>query len=199
MIIIHHRRNTINELQKTDFRFGIEVDIRSNNGELIIEHDPFKIGAKFKDWLKFYNHKVLILNVKEEGLEQNLFDIMKINSIENYFLLDQTFPSLIKTSFNGNRNSAVRLSEFESIETVVNLSSKINWVWIDMFSRFPIDKKKYLLLKNIGYKLCIVSPELHNNPDIEIFNLYKLLKKEKINCDAVCTKKPFLWEKLINN
>ena len=73
MELIAHRRNTIDELLRTDISCGIEVDIRSYGDELIIHHDPFiyKNTTLFKDWIKFYNHGTLILNVKEEVLKKN--------------------------------------------------------------------------------------------------------------------------------
>ena len=42
MLIIHHRRNTIELLNQSELHFGIEVDIRSFGQKLIIHHDPFQ-------------------------------------------------------------------------------------------------------------------------------------------------------------
>ena len=44
---ILHRVNTIALLEKTPSNFGVEVDIRSYGGNLIIHHDPFKQGELF--------------------------------------------------------------------------------------------------------------------------------------------------------
>ena len=38
-------------------------------GALILNHEPFENGVLFEKWLNEFNHKYLILNVKEEGLE----------------------------------------------------------------------------------------------------------------------------------
>ena len=85
MIIISHRVNSIKGLLDTKKSYGVEVDIRSKSSELIIHHDPFQDGEKFLEWLKYFSHKFLILNVKEEGLESALIDCMKKNNIVNYF------------------------------------------------------------------------------------------------------------------
>ena len=69
MIIVKHRVNTINEIKKINKEFGVEIDLRSNKSRIYLHHDPFKKGEDFSKWLKFYNHKLLVLNVKEEGLE----------------------------------------------------------------------------------------------------------------------------------
>ena len=42
----------------------------------------------------------------------------------------------------GRRASgAVRISEFESIETALTLAGKVDWVWVDCFTHFPLLKK----------------------------------------------------------
>ena len=71
----------------------------------------------FETWLDHYSHKTLILNVKEEGLEERLIASMASRGIDDFFFLDQSFPFLIKWSKLGEHRCAVRVSEFENIET----------------------------------------------------------------------------------
>ena len=85
MIKIKHRVNLIDDLESLNPVFGAEVDIRSQGSELIIHHEPFSNGELFENWIKFYKHKLLILNVKEEGLEDKLIDLMEKYKISNYF------------------------------------------------------------------------------------------------------------------
>ena len=87
MILISHRVNTTEKLRKVDFQFGVEIDIRSNNNQLILHHDPFEKGELFKEWLENYNHKILILNVKEEGLENRILTLLREKKINNFFFL----------------------------------------------------------------------------------------------------------------
>jgi hypothetical protein len=199
MKFIAHRRNTIEELIATPHQYGVEVDIRSEQGQLIIHHDPFTSGADFEDWLKHYRHGTLILNVKEEGLEARLIALMQRYRITDYFFLDQSFPFLVKWSQLGERRCAVRVSEFESIATALALSGKIDWVWVDCFNYFPLNGQDAKKLKNAGFKLCIVSPELQGrNPEIEIPQLAMLLKERNIVPDAVCTKRMELWNQAMS-
>ncbi|MCH9853156.1 MAG: hypothetical protein K0U45_06585 [Alphaproteobacteria bacterium] len=199
MKLIAHRKNTIADLQATPTEYGIEVDIRSYGERLIIHHDPFVIGEDFNEWLKHYRHGTLILNVKEEGLEARLIELMKAKNISDYFFLDQSFPFLIKWARLGETNSAVRLSEFESIDTALTLAGKIKWVWVDYFSHFPLDKKSANHLQQEGFKLCLVSPELQNfDAATHIGALVTLLKQQDIMPDAVCTKQPQLWQELMD-
>jgi len=195
MNFIFHRRNTIAELQATPKEYGVEVDIRTNDGQLIIHHDPLSEGENFEVWLKHYQHGTLILNVKEEGIETHLIELMKQNQISDYFFLDQSFPFLIKWSKLGERHCAVRVSEFESIETALTLAGQIDWVWVDCFTRFPLTSSDAKRLQHAGFKLCLVSPELHGCPaETAIPRLAVLLRERFINPEAICTKEPERWK-----
>ena len=195
MIIVSHRRNTIEELESTPSNLGVEVDIRSQSDELIIHHDPFSPGVSFAKWLDSYKHKLLILNVKEEGLEDRIIQLMLERKIESYFFLDQSFPFLMKWANKGESRLAIRISEFESIETALTLKDKIQWAWIDCFTQFPLSEKNVGLIKSSGLKLCIVSPELQGrNADIEIPKMRNQIKALGLKINAVCTKRADLWQ-----
>ena len=97
MLIIHHRRKTINSLKAVNSHLGVEVDIRSFNNKVIISHEPLLNGTEFEDWISFFEHDFLILNIKEEGLEKYVLDILEKYKIMNFFFLDQSFPFLLKT------------------------------------------------------------------------------------------------------
>jgi hypothetical protein len=200
MKLISHRRNTVSELLATDSKYGVEVDIRSASDRLIIHHDPFVAGESFDNWIDAYRHGTLILNVKEEGLEARLIALMQSKGITDYFFLDQSFPFLVKWSKAGEHRCAVRVSEFESIETALTLAGKVDWVWVDCFTRFPLSEHDARSLKDAGFKLCLVSPELQGrDANVEIPHLVSLLKERNIAADAVCTKRPNLWEEAINS
>ena len=195
MKFIAHRRNTIEELKTTPNEYGVEVDIRSNNGQLIIHHDPLTLGENFEAWLKHYQHGTLILNVKEEGLEAPLIKLIKQYRITDYFFLDQSFPFLIKWSKLGEHRCAVRVSEFESIETALTLAGKVDWVWVDCFTHFPLSGTDAKRLQDAGFKLCLVSPELQGRPaETEIPQLAQLLHERSIKPEAICTKRIDLWK-----
>ncbi len=194
MQIIAHRRNTLQELQQTPIEYGVEVDIRSYGDELIIHHDPFIIGNRFEEWIAAYRHDLLILNVKEEGLEQRLLELMAKHNIQNFFFLDQSFPFLLKTARNGERRCAVRVSEFESIETALRLKGIAEWIWVDTFTQFPLTAAQAKQLQEAGFKLCLVSGELQGRAaQDDIPQTKQQLHALGITMDAVCTKMPELW------
>ncbi len=194
MHIVRHRRNTIDQLKATDISFGVEVDVRSIGSDLIIHHDPFVAGELFVEWIEYFQHQMLILNVKEEGLEERLLEIMRSKKIENFFFLDQSFPFIVRTAQQGERRCAVRVSEYESIETALSIAHLVDWVWVDCFTRFPLSRKDADRLHEAELKLCLVSPELLGRSQAkEITDLQQLLHQSGIEIDAVCTKKPELW------
>ncbi len=195
MKLIAHRRNTLELLSSTPVNYGIEVDIRSQGHRLVIHHDPFAEGEDFETWADAYRHGTLILNVKEEGLEARLIEAMRQRGIEDFFFLDQSFPFLVKWSQMGERRCAVRVSEYETIDTALQLAGSVDWVWVDCFSRFPLDLDSAQLLVDAGFRLCIVSPELQGrDAEIEIPALQRLMVERGVAPDAVCTKRPDLWK-----
>jgi hypothetical protein len=102
---------------------------------------------------------------------------------------------LRKTAINGETRCAVRISEYESIETAFSLKGLVQWAWIDCFTKFPLNLKNAEKLQKNGIKLCFVSPELQGFKDykyVESFRDEILLKG--IKGDAVCTKYPNLWD-----
>jgi len=151
MILISHRCNSIESLKATPIKYGVEVDIRSLGEQLIIHHEPFLSGELFEEWISNYRHGTLILNVKEEGLEERLISMMKKYGIENYFFLDQSFPFLIKWANQDEHRCAVRVSEFEFIETALSLAGKVDWVWVDCFTHFPLSRRESYRLKKSGF------------------------------------------------
>jgi len=194
MQIVAHRRNEIAELKATPLDYGIEVDVRTRGVDLIVQHDPYMDGPLFEDWIAEYRHRLLILNVKEEGLEDRLLNIMSDRGIDRFFFLDQSFPFLMRTASKGERRCAVRVSEFESIETAMAVAGRVDWIWVDCFTRFPLSAGDMSRLRGAGFQLCLVSPELQGrSAETEIPMLRRLLDEAGARADAVCTKRPDLW------
>lgn len=197
MKLIAHRKNTLQALRDTPVEYGVEVDIRSIGERLVIHHDPYVAGESFDEWIAAYRHGTLILNVKEEGLEARLIALMQQHQIADYFFLDQSFPFLIKWSRMGEKRCAVRVSEFESIDTALSLAGKVDWVWVDCFNHFPLQAHDAQRLHDAGFKLCLVSPELQGRDAATgIPAMAGLLAERGIVMDAVCTKQPTLWTAL---
>ncbi len=188
MILVSHRVNLIKDLKKTENYYGIEIDLRDNLKGVYVQHDPFKKGVLFKEYLKHFKHKFLICNIKSERIEFEVIKILKKHSIDNFFFLDSSFPMKVACLKNKIFNQSIRFSKYENLPKT-NFFKKIKWVWLDTYDGFP-NQKILKLLKSKKKKICLVSPELHN------FNIHKkyvqtFLKKNHKLIDMVCTKKKF--------
>ena len=195
MIKIQHRVNSINKLNNLNRNFGAEIDIRSFNKKLILNHEPFEKGELLNVYLKKFNHKFLILNIKEEGIENLTLDYLRKYKIKNYFLLDVTIPKIFQFVKNKKKsNLCLRISKFEMLNNLNFFYKKINWVWIDTFdNKVPLNIKD---LKNYSkrFKLCLVSPELIKTNNINLSKFIKINKYKLKFFSAVCSKKVNTWK-----
>jgi hypothetical protein len=190
MLKIHHRINTIAHLKRLPKAYGIEIDLRYHNNEIILHHDPFSKGEKFEDFLTEFKLKFIILNIKSEGIEEEVLRLVKKYDVPDYFFLDTSIPFMVKYIEKGWSKFAVRFSEYEPIELSLKFKGKIEWVWVDCFTHLPLTSESYLqLIKH--FKICLVSPELQGHPISMIEDFKKQMKGFEI--DAVCTKHPDLW------
>jgi hypothetical protein len=187
MIHVAHRINTIEELSQLQDDIAIEFDIRDRCEQLIVQHDPYKNGICFEDFLPYLKNRFLIVNIKSEGIEYKVLDLLKKYNITTFFLLDCTIPMIYKLSNKGEKRIAVRFSEFENLDSVLQWKDRVEWVWVDCFHSYILTKESEKMLHENGFKLCLVSPELQGR--LEEINLYKnKLISENIKVDAICTK-----------
>lgn len=193
MEFIAHRINTLAELKSLDENFGVELDLRDDlNGRIYIQHNPFEAGEDFEPYLRFYSEQgckgIMIFNIKSERIELRILEMLKQYPVTNYFFLDSSFPMIKMLTDQCEKNIALRFSELEGLDTIRNMAGKANWIWVDCFTRLPINKEIARELKEkLVYKLCMVSPELEGQPEkIEEYRDY--LKREGIEMDAVCSK-----------
>ncbi|OME64372.1 hypothetical protein BSK65_28770 [Paenibacillus odorifer] len=184
---IAHRINTVAELKNIPTQYGVEIDIRDLGERLVLHHDPYVDGENLEDFLRDYQHGTLILNVKSERIEHRVLELVRKYKIKDYFFLDSTFPMIYLLSNQRETNIALRFSEYEGLDTLLSMKGKVKWVWVDCFTKLPINKENYSKLKEWGYKLCLVSPELQGrDQDIEEYKQY--LQDNDIKFDKICTK-----------
>ncbi len=195
MIIIRHRINSVQELRLIPKHQGVEIDLRLSANGIYLQHDAKSEGELFKEWVKEYSHKIIILNVKEDGLENQILEILKDNQIENFFFLDQPAPSLFRSAAKGTP-IAYRTSDLEGIPFITNAES--NWLWIDSFSGdWSHLESAILFAEQAALKTCLVSPELQGRSNIlEIQEIIRTLLKMNSQLTAVCTKVQANWESL---
>lgn len=188
MEYIAHRINTIAELKKLPEEYGVELDLRDDlNGRIYISHNPFEAGEDFEAYCKEYRHGTMILNIKSERIEHEVLTLMEKYQIRDYFFLDSSFPMIKLLTDMGVKQVALRFSELEGLDTIRNMAGRAQWVWVDCFTKIPIDRESFEELKALGYKLCFVSPELEGQEE-KLAEYKEYIREQGIVFDAVCTK-----------
>lgn len=193
MIIVIHRVNTISALQKIPAQYGVEIDLRADGGRIILNHEPFEGGDDFEEYLKSYHHRLMVLNIKEAGIEQAVLDLVKKYDVKNYFLLDVEFPYIYRAARQGVRAIAMRYSEDESLETALKYKGIVDWLWIDTNTKLPLTAEVISKIKD--FKICLVCPERWGRPeDIPVYR-QKMMALHFIP-NAVMTALPYAecWE-----
>ncbi len=183
-LLIEHRVNTLAHLRQVPPERGIEVDVRDYDGDLRLVHDPLQTGERLADLLAEYHHALLIFNVKCDGLEDRILALAAQHHIVDFFFLDVANPTLVKLAQRGERRVAIRFSEYEPLEFALAFAGQVDWVWVDCFTRLPLDPARYAALK-AHFKLCLVSPEMQGHPRARISEFRAQLAAMPV--DAVCT------------
>lgn len=189
--LYRHRVNSLAELRALPAGQGVELDLRESGTDVIVTHDPFTAGPRLEEWLEVSGPRPLILNVKAEGLEPRILELVQAHGFTDFFLLDCTVPALMKLARSGERRFAARWSEVEPLDSVLAFEGRADWVWIDCFTRWPGTDAEWARLAQ-SFRLCLVSPELHGHGVEAIAAFRSSIAGRPFH--AACTKRPDLWE-----
>jgi hypothetical protein len=183
-MLIAHRVNTLEDLVRVPSHLGIEFDVREGIIAPVVGHDPWTTAVPLTAFLAVCHHAFYIVNIKSEGIEPEVLRQLEHAGIRNFFLLDCSFPMIVRLSARGERRLAVRVSEFESVETARALCGRVDWIWVDCFTKLPLLAETCDALRAEGFKLCLVSPELQGQPEKR--ESYWAALQDHV--DAICTK-----------
>ncbi|MFP4656570.1 MAG: hypothetical protein ACLFNK_03240 [Candidatus Woesearchaeota archaeon] len=189
MQIIIHKANKISDLSKIPEKFGVEIDVRSYGQELILNHEPYLPGDRLDAYLAACSNRMIIFNIKEDGIEDDVIRMAERYGLSEYFLLDVEFPYIYKaTRHTAERRIAARFSEAEPIESVKSLMREdkpmVDWVWIDTNTRLPITSDNKEILER--FNTCLVCPERWGRPG-DIPKYKRRIKEMGFRLDAVMT------------
>jgi hypothetical protein len=198
--LIKHRVNRSADLQSLTPELGVEIDLRSNAGspgEIFLAHDPWSSGERLEDWLGKFREKglrgPLILNTKEDGLEERALSLLEKAGIENFFFLDTALPTLVRYAKSARREKfCVRVSSFEPLEQAASFGKDPLWAWIDCFAGVPLPTHIVLGLPE-DWRVCLVSPELQGRDRTAISEFRRHFASCASRISAVCTKLPEEW------
>ena len=200
MIIISHRgywkhkseKNTIQAFERSfSLGFGIETDLRDFQGELVISHDIadskcISLEEFFRLYASFNNDLPLALNIKADGLQQKLKQLLIKFKITNYFVFDMSVPDF-KGYLKSGLNCFTRQSEYELSPSFYEPAMG---VWLDEFESHWIDESTIIKHHSNNKKICIVSPELHQRDYIKEWAFYKNLEVKENKKLIICTDFP---------
>lgn len=172
--------------------FGTETDIRDYQGDLVISHDIadencISVKELFEIYNKYDITLLLALNIKADGLQVKLKELLKEYKIENYFVFDMSVPDGLQY-LNYNVKAFTRESEYEKIPSFYD---RAYGVWLDEFQGHWINKE--VIEKHIqnDKQICIVSPDLHKRKYQKEWQHYKEIEKELgIDNLMICTNYP---------
>lgn len=194
MQLVRHRVNDVSSLMTLPEHYGVELDLQYSNSEISIGHNPGQISNSFDDYLRSYKHSLMCLNIKQEGIEESVIEKLESQNISHFFLFDLTFPAIMKLIRLKKNCMALRLSDFESIRDLKYFIGKVQWIWLDTFTDINFISRKSLEVFE-GFKICLVSPELHTWRSEEFnYELTKKLLDLDFAFDAVCTKNLDIWQ-----
>lgn len=209
MEIISHRGywltpNEKNELiafkRSFDLGFGTETDVRDLNGQIVISHDvPVGRVMSFDEFLTIYNShgagRTLAINIKSDGLQDQLKTALKKYNVENYFLFDMSIPDLIK-SYQYGLICFARESEYEVVTP--SLRELASGIWYDYFKKLTLERDVIANYLENGYRVCLVSPELHGKEYLKYWNEIKETGLSQYRNLIICTDKPEEAKKILN-
>jgi hypothetical protein len=202
MKIISHRGYWIKKVEKNteisfqrsfSLGFGTETDIRDYNGNLVISHDiPTSDSISLDAFFQLYNGSnstyPLALNIKADGLQKKLIELLEKYSISNYFIFDMSIPDL-KVSIGFGLKTFVRLSEYE---TDLPFYESIKGIWLDSFNSIWYTSATIKRHLDEGKFVCIVSPELHNRNHSDHWEFLVNNDIHKMDNVLMCTDFPIL-------
>jgi hypothetical protein len=188
MQFVAHRINTIEELKAVPKECGVEIDARIEFNSIILGHDPGSNGVQINEFLRNFEHSLLIVNVKTEKIEKDIIDILKDENISNYFFLDSSMSSIVQMSEKAKKKFCGRISEFESIESIELSKDLIDWVWVDCFTKFSLTKANFQKIRYVlDKKICLTSPDLVGRPE-DITLHAQIIKSLECFPDVICCK-----------
>ncbi|MCT7592491.1 hypothetical protein N5U31_05860 [Aliarcobacter butzleri] len=188
-----NEKNQIIAFERSFFLgFGTETDIRDYKGELVISHDiadekSMSVKEMFEIYNKYDNTLTLALNIKADGLQVKLKELLEDYKITNYFVFDMSVPDGLQY-LKHNIKVFTRESEYEKIPSFYDESCG---VWLDEFQGHWITKE--VIEKHIknGKEICIVSSDLHKREYKKEWQHYKEIEKELgIKNLMICTDYP---------
>lgn len=174
--------------------YGFESDIRDYRGRLVISHDiADEKSPALDDVLKLLagagDKFCFAINIKADGLAEELKTSLEKYSLKNYFVFDMSLPQMLWYRSRG-LTFFTRQSEYEPAPALYEAAAG---VWLDAF-----EAEEWLTVALIenhlarGKKVCVVSSELHGRAPQKLWSRLKQIEHPAL---SLCTDLPLEAEK----
>ena len=155
--------------------FGVETDLRDIKGEIVISHNMPQGGEmKFEELLELLDGRdlTLALNIKADGMADEIKRLLDKYKVSNYFTFDMSIPEMVYQHKTG-------LKVFTGLSDIIPepiMSDKAAGIWLDSFNSDWFGEQEINNILNQRKKVCIVSPDLHKREYKSVWEKYKNVK-----------------------
>jgi glycerophosphoryl diester phosphodiesterase len=201
MFILAHRgywkkndeRNTLDALKAAlDNGFGIETDLRDFDGKLVISHNIADKNCPLAEsFFTYYSQKnfslPLALNIKADGLQKLLAELIAKYKLKNYFIFDMSIPELIASE----KEKITFFTRESDVEPFCVRYENARGVWLDSFFQANwLNEEKIKQHLQSGKIVGIISSEIHGRDSIPLWTLLKNMGCQNNSNVYLCTDKP---------
>lgn len=141
---------------------GIEVDLKNQNGKIVLSHDPITKNSQtisLSELFKKTPNTFFALNIKEDGLGPELRKLISKHKIDNYMCFDLSFPE----SLQFNKEQLRVFSRIGDLEQRPTKCPKA--LVVDVFNQTKYSHVlRSLQALERPHELFFISPELHGHP-----------------------------------
>ena len=178
--------------------FGVETDIRDQNGALVISHDlPLGNCITFEELLSLYRRHdppgPMALNVKADGLQSLFADALAKGDIcgDDYFFFDMSIPD----AFGYARQDLPIYTRESELEPAPHLLDMAQGIVLDCFRSDWIVPAKILQHLQAGRSVMLISPELHGRDPAQAWAAWRELTDARLEQPTgarlmLCTDRP---------
>ena len=198
MIILSHRGYWKSEEERNqevafhrsfDLGYGTETDIRDIQGKLVISHDmPQGNEITFEELLQIMGGRnlPLALNIKADGMANEILRLLKKYNHTNYFTFDMSIPDMVV-------QLKTELTVFTGLSDILSpavLLDQAKGIWLDCFNSDWYDSKLVDTYLEMGKSVCIVSADLHKRDVKDQWSIIKQCKHFDSDSLMLCTDYP---------
>lgn len=181
------------------FNFGTETDLRDLNSKIVISHDMPVTSPNilfFEDILDIMAGKnlMLALNIKADGLIDEVLSILTKYEHTNYFTFDMSIPDMVLQS---TRHSRFFTGWSDIVKSPI-LYDKSVGIWLDSFNYDWFSSVEIDSILTDLKEVCIVSAELHTRGYQHQWSIIKESQYINSDCLMLCTDVPLKAKEYFN-